>query len=109
MHSILTRTLLASVLFLALPPAHAGCRGGGGFQDWLEGFKRDAAAEGVSNKTLDALDGVDYDKSVIDADRQQGMFAQSFLQFSDRMVASYRMTRGKQLLAKHRPISRSRR
>ena len=53
-------------------------------------------------KRLAALDDVHYDQSVINADRRQSVFSQSFLEFSDRMVARYRMTQGKQLSPKTR-------
>lgn len=74
------------------------------FDDWLEAFSREARAQGISAKALGALDDVDFDQRVIDADRQQQHFAQNFLQFSDRMVADYRLSGGKQRLAKHKDV-----
>ena len=73
---------------------------GAGFSGWLAGFKGQAAASGVSAGALAALDGVGYDQKVINADRRQGVFAQSFLEFAGRMVADYRMSQGKSLLKK---------
>jgi lytic murein transglycosylase len=83
---------------LAAGPALGACEGPGGFPAWLENFKAEAAAQGISTA---ALDGVRYDQSVVDADRRQGVFSQSFLEFSDRMVAQYRMDQGRNLLKKH--------
>jgi lytic murein transglycosylase len=77
------------------------CPGGEGFAHWLETFRQEAAAEGISTAALRTLDGVRYDQKVVDADRRQGVFSQSFLEFSDRMVADYRMAQGRQLLKKH--------
>src|SRR5580765_1108796 len=72
-----------------------------GFSGWLDSFKEEATAAGISPGALAALDGVSYDQKVIGADRKQGVFAQSFLEFSGRMVADYRMSQGKSLLKKH--------
>ena len=74
---------------------------GEGFSGWLEGFKSEAAAAGISAGAISALDGVSYDQKVINADRRQGVFAQSFLEFAGRMVADYRMSQGKSQLKKY--------
>src|SRR5262245_48688667 len=59
-----------------------------GFERWLDGVKRDAMAQGVSQATLvAAAPHLVYDPSIIRRDRGQGVFQQSFLQFSDRMVS----------------------
>ena len=71
------------------------------FRPGSTAFKQEAAAAGISPGTLAALDGVGYDQKVINADRRQGVFAQSFLEFAGRMVADYRMTQGRSLLKKH--------
>ena len=47
------------------------------------------------------LDGVRYSQEVINADRAQGVFSQSFLEFAGRMVAQYRMDQGRALLDKY--------
>ena len=44
------------------------------------------------------LAGVSYDPAVISHDRGQGVFRQSFEQFSARMVSSYRLSKGTQLI-----------
>jgi lytic murein transglycosylase len=101
---------LAGLVFLGLAsvaasaPAIAACPGAAGFPQWLEGFRAEASTQGISAAALAALDGVRYDESVIKADRRQGVFSQSFLEFSDRMVADYRMKQGKQLLRKYATV-----
>jgi lytic murein transglycosylase len=72
-----------------------------GFSVWLDQFRQEASAQGISDNALAALNGVQYDQSVINADRRQGVFSQSFLEFAGRMVADYRMSQGKQLLSKY--------
>ncbi|MCQ4188283.1 lytic murein transglycosylase [Methylocystis suflitae] len=73
-----------------------------GFSQWLEEMKRDAAAEGVSQRTLDAaLAGVTYDHAVIGRDRGQRIFHQSFEKFSSRLVTPGRLSKARALLQRH--------
>ncbi|MCS0497471.1 lytic murein transglycosylase [Ancylobacter sp. MQZ15Z-1] len=72
---------------------------GAGFDAWLAQFKNYAVSQGVSPRAAAAaLDGVRYDPNIVALDRRQGVFAQSFFQFSDRMVANYRIQKGRQLI-----------
>ncbi|MCK0198904.1 lytic murein transglycosylase [Ancylobacter sp. 6x-1] len=78
---------------------------GAGFPGWLAQFRQEAAAQGVSQRTLSAaLDGLTYDSSVVGADRGQGVFSQSFYQFADRMVANYRIQQGRQKIQSHQRV-----
>src|SRR2546421_8225517 len=45
-----------------------------------------------------------YDQSVVNKDRGQKVFSQTFLEFSDRMVAKHRIDGGIQRIAKNRPL-----
>ncbi|QPC44723.1 lytic murein transglycosylase [Kaustia mangrovi] len=92
--------VLAAVL--AGGSAHAACQNTGSFDRWLQGFKQEAAASGISQRTIaNALNGVTLDPKVIAADRRQGVFAQTFLEFSGRMVNNYRLTHGRRNLKKY--------
>ena len=78
-------------------PAQAApaCHNTGNFERWLEAFKQEAASQGISRQAISAaLDGVTFDPSVIKRDRGQGVFQQSFLQFSERMTAIGRYQNG---------------
>ncbi len=86
-----------------------GCNGtaaaaapcGGDFNAWLDGVKKEAATQGISQHTIDtALAGVTYDPSIIARDHAQGVFHQSFEQFSGRMVPP-RMSRASKLLQQY--------
>ena len=97
---------IAALLFIgALTMAGAAaaqCGRGVPFERWLDGVKREAAAAGISGSTIArALDGVTFDQSVVNADRRQRVFSQSFLEFSDRMVAQYRLNQGAKLLRQY--------
>jgi lytic murein transglycosylase len=99
--------LICAVLTLGLATSAeaAGCQKEGTFEAWLEGVKKQAAAEGVSSRTIaSALEGVHFDQSIVNKDRAQGVFAQTFLEFSDRMVADYRLKLGAAKLAKYKPV-----
>jgi lytic murein transglycosylase len=92
----------AAILIAAASPALAqGCPSPAGFPRWLQGFKQEAAAQGISPQTLSALDGLTYDPVAIAKDRAQGVFAQTFLQFSDRMVSKNRLQVGSALIKKN--------
>jgi len=72
------------------------------FDAFLDGVRKEAAAAGISQKTTAAaLNGLTPDKSVISHDRGQGVFRQSFEQFSGRMVNSFRLNKGTSLLRQH--------
>ena len=99
------RLTLAAAL-IAITPLSAlaqtpQCKGLPSFKSWVKAFKQDALAAGISARTLaTAAKQFGYDPSVIKKDRRQGIFSQSFLQFSDRMVAQYRLDTGRKNLKK---------
>jgi lytic murein transglycosylase len=73
-----------------------------GFDSWLESFKQNAAAEGISQRTIAAaLNGVTVDPNVISRDRSQRVFQQSFEQFSTRMISPDRLRRGANMLKRY--------
>src|SRR5579871_2753468 len=87
--------LLILLLSLMAGPALAAAPCGGDFGTWLQGFRQEAAAQGISGSTIDgALNGISYDPTIIARDHAQGVFRQSFEQFSGRMVPP-RLTRAK--------------
>lgn len=91
--------LVVSSQASALP--NANCKTQGTFDAWLVGFKQTAAAEGVSQRTITAaMNGVAFDPRIIKKDRAQGVFRQSFEQFSGRMIPP-RMGRAKAMLKKY--------
>src|SRR5215218_11266966 len=80
------------------------CRKGQSFEQWLAGFKQQAQAQGISRETLAAAAPyLTFDKTVINKDRGQGVFAQSFLEFATRMVQS-RMSSGPAQMRKHAAV-----
>jgi len=97
--------VFAGVFLAGLPASAQQCKPTQSFDGWLETFKREALAAGISRRAIAAgLDGVAYDQSIVNKDRAQGVFAQSFLQFSGRMVAPYRIQGGAQRIQRNRAI-----
>jgi lytic murein transglycosylase len=86
------------LIALSATASAAPCRSGS-FESWIEGFKREAAALGISQRTLaSALNGVTYDPGIVSRDHSQGVFRQSFEQFAGRMVSADRLQKGASLL-----------
>lgn len=80
----------------------AACENTGSFDRWLAEFRREAAAEGISQGTISAaLDGMTLDRSIIARDRRQTFFAQSFLDVVDKLATNNRIQNGKRAMQRH--------
>jgi lytic murein transglycosylase len=101
-HRIARAGVFAALSIAFASHAFAACQSPAAFGSWLQGFKKEAVAQGVSpNVVAAALDGLTYDPATIAKDRGQGVFAQTFLQFSGRMVSANRLQTGGALLKKY--------
>src|SRR5580692_12468985 len=100
----LAAAMAAATMAATAVPARATAACGGDFGAWLQGVKQEAAADGISQAAIQSgLAGVTYDPTIIARDHAQGVFRQSFEQFSGRMVPP-RLARARQLLAQYAPI-----
>src|SRR5258708_28759828 len=89
------------LLLMSLAPSFAAPCGSGTFEAWLEDFKKEAAAKGISQSAIQAgLTGIVLDKSVLARDHSQKVFSQSFEEFSGRMVPP-RLARGSNMLKQY--------
>jgi len=101
---ILRLAFVALWLGVATVPSLATAPCGGDFATWLDGVKQEAAAQGISQQTIEtALGGVTFDPAIIARDHAQGVFRQSFEQFSGRMVPP-RLQKGAKLLKQYAPV-----
>src|SRR5882672_7475935 len=92
---------LSVALAIPIAPALAASCGTGSFQAWLDDFKNEAAAKGISQAAIaSGLNGVTLDQAVLSRDRSQKAFSQSFEEFSGRMVPP-RLTRGADMLKQY--------
>ena len=100
---VFTVLAVAMAAALATPAAAASCgRSADGFEQWLEGFKQEAASAGISRSVVESgLSNVSYDDNVISHDRGQRAFGQSFATFSSRHITAYGIKKGKGLLRRY--------
>ena len=99
--SLRALTFGALLLTSAAPALAAVPCGSGSFDTWLDDFRKEAAAKGISQTAIQAgLSGLTIDKSVLSRDQSQKVFSQSFEEFSGRMVPP-RLTRGANMLKQY--------
>jgi membrane-bound lytic murein transglycosylase B len=79
-------------------PAHAQTD----FDSWLTAFRQEAESQGISRATLDAaLTGITPAEQVVELDRRQPEFQQTFADYLGRRVTESRVARGQALLQEH--------
>jgi len=88
--------------FLSGPALSQEC--GGDFNVWLENMRAEAQAAGIGEKGLATLASATMDTRVLARDRAQGVFAQTFIEFSSRMVSDYRLKHGAANLKKYADV-----
>jgi len=85
--------------------AFAACENTGRFDRWLAEFRREAAAEGISQRTISAaLDGMTLDRGIIARDRRQTFFAQSFLDVVNKLATNNRIQNGRKAMQRHQAV-----
>ena len=76
---------------MASPALSAPC--GGDFNDFLGAMSAEAAVQGLPRGAIDAfMSGARRDASVIKADRAQGIFRKTFLEFSQSLISKSRIS-----------------
>jgi lytic murein transglycosylase len=87
---------------LTAPALAASCQNNGSYERWLEDFKKEAAAQGISPRVIAAASpSMTFDQAIIRRDHGQAVFNQTFLQFSDRMVGGPRIPNGIAKIKQH--------
>jgi lytic murein transglycosylase len=82
--------------------AAPACQNTGNFESWLQAFKKDAAAQGISQKVIaEATPSMTFDPAIIKRDHGQAVFNQTFIQFSDRMIGGPRIPNGLAKMKQH--------
>jgi lytic murein transglycosylase len=117
MKSTVLATAFAAAFAFALPAqtsanptqkivSHDGCRNTLNFDRWLLDFKNEAVMkQRIEKRIVDAAAPLmQFDPDIIRRDRGQSVFQQSFLQFSERMVANHRLKNGEIMLKRHAAI-----
>lgn len=97
--------LLLLTAAIAPRPAAAAEPAGDGFDEWLRGLRSEARATGVKSGVLDrALRGLRPIPRVIELDRKQPEFTQTFWAYLNARVNETRISRGRQMLNAHAPL-----
>ncbi|MET3660835.1 lytic murein transglycosylase [Aquamicrobium ahrensii] len=98
------RILAIATLLTALPAAAVAQECGIDFEVWKQDVAGEARAAGVGEAGLRALAGADIDTRVLARDRSQGVFSQTFIEFSGRMISEYRLKHGAANLGKYASV-----
>ncbi len=94
---------LAGLLATTGSPLAAEC--GGDLQAFLDGVKAEAIAAGsTADAAAQALAGAQIDQKVLSRDRAQGVFKQTFLEFSQRTVSQARLDIGRQKMKQYADV-----
>jgi len=102
-----TATIALGTSALATPPppspSKMNCQNTGSFENWLRGFRQEAAAAGVTPRTISAvLDDMTLDQGIIARDRRQSFFGQSFVDFRGKLVSRNRIQNGMRQMERYR-------
>lgn len=96
---------LLACLGLTVGPLSAVADSGEDFARCINGLQERARSEGISPEVIDDVLGtVRYQARVIELDRRQPEFTQTFTDYFGRRVTDDRVARGRALLAEHRPL-----
>jgi membrane-bound lytic murein transglycosylase B len=75
------------------------------FASWLQALRQEAKAKGISEPTLQAaLTDIQPIERVIELDRRQPEFTQTFLNYLNARVTPERIARGREMLRKHHTL-----
>ncbi len=99
------RHALPLTLLLATTGLGQAQQCGGDLGTFLEGVKAEAVAAGTHPEIADkALAGAQIDEKVLARDRSQGVFRQTFLEFSGRTVSQARLDIGRQKIKEYAEV-----
>ncbi len=97
---ITRRLSLAAPLALLAPAAHAATQS---FEAFLEGIRAESQRQGVSAATLSrALTGIQPNQRVLELDRRQPEFTQTWAQYRDARLSQQRIENGRRAYADNR-------
>ena len=94
--------VLSATLGLSAPAFAQQC--GGDFSAWKNQVAQEAQQAGIGQRGMAALKGARVDQKVLSRDRAQGVFNQTFIEFSGRMISSYRLKNGAANIRKYAAI-----
>ncbi len=91
----LVKAIVAAALATGLAAGARAAECGGDFGSFVQGLRAEAVAKGAGAADADAFfAGVRQDPKVIRADRAQGIFRKSFIDFSKTVISQNRLSNG---------------
>lgn len=100
-----TMFIAATALFFASISSGYAAQCGGPLSDFISGVKTEAQQKGLSKRAADkTLQFASIDRKVLSRDRAQGVFKQTFLEFSKRSVSGHRMQHGAKNMQKYASV-----
>jgi lytic murein transglycosylase len=107
MRTKVTVGLILAALWLGPAAAAPACQNTGSFEKWLDGFKKEARTQGISQRVLaEAAPDLLFDPVVVKRDNTQHVFNLTFLQFSDRLLGGARIPNGQKKMQQYASIFR---
>ncbi|MEO9338145.1 lytic murein transglycosylase [Mesorhizobium sp. SB112] len=95
---------LAALLSVTAASSALAQECGGDFNAWKEVLSTEATAANVGELGHAALTRADIDTRVLQRDRTQHVFSQTFVEFSSRMISDYRLKQGAANLKKYADV-----
>ncbi|HFQ15956.1 MAG TPA: lytic murein transglycosylase, partial [Rhodobacteraceae bacterium] len=97
------KLMIATAAFLTLAgTAMAEIPCGGSFSSFVSAMKKEAVRKGFDQSTVDRFfASVRQDPATIRADRAQGIFTKTFIDFSRALISGYRLDNGRANLRKY--------
>ncbi len=100
--------LLFAITFIFIFPQSGLSATPDDFNTWLAALRKEATSLGIAEKTLDeALTDLQPIERVLELDRKQPEFTQTFWRYLDGRVTGQRVERGRKLLKKHAALLKS--
>jgi len=94
--------MMALLMFAAIILSGTAARADEDFSRWLERFRADAAAQGISKKTLDeAFAGVTPDAAILEAQNNQAEFVKPIWDYLGSAVSEARIRKGREQLQRY--------
>ncbi|MEX0968857.1 MAG: lytic murein transglycosylase [Paracoccaceae bacterium] len=98
-------TALAATLLLSPAAFAQSAPCGGSFSGFMQNVADEARARNLPTAAINAvISSARQDDRVLRFDRSQGVFRQSFLEFSQRSISSYRISKGAEFMRDYRSI-----
>jgi lytic murein transglycosylase len=85
--------------------APPNCQNNGTFDRWLNSFRQEALAKGISQATITAaLERMTLHPGILARDRRQTFFSQSFLEVAGKLATKHRVQSGSRAMERHRTV-----